>query len=125
MNVKDATGRLARWALLLQQYNFVIIHRPGCQYGNADASSKRLYPTTNLNALQQSESETDKIREKQRKDPELSEIMDYFQNDVLPSSDAKAAIVFTSVRMAVYCVISIVARNVLVIVFLNLLFLSR
>ena len=26
MNVKDATGRLARWALLLQQYNFEIIH---------------------------------------------------------------------------------------------------
>ena len=31
MNVKDATGRLARWALLLQQYNFEIIHLPGCQ----------------------------------------------------------------------------------------------
>ena len=35
MNVKDATGRLARWALLLQQYKFEIIHRPGCQSGNA------------------------------------------------------------------------------------------
>ena len=90
MNVKYANGRLARWALLLQQYNFEIIHRPGCQNGNADALSRRPYPTTNLNALQQSDPEIEKIREKQRKDPELSEIMDYIQNDVLPSNDAKA-----------------------------------
>ena len=90
MNVKDATGRLARWALLLQQYNFDIIHRPGCQNGNADAFSRRPYPTTNLNALQQSDPEIEKIREKQRKDPELSEIMDYIQHDSLPSNDAKA-----------------------------------
>ena len=90
MNVKDATGRLARWALLLQQCNFDIIHRPGCQNGNADALSRRPYPTTNLNALQQSDPEIEKIREKQRKDPELSEIMDYIQHDSLPSNDAKA-----------------------------------
>ena len=65
MNVKDATGRLASWALLLQQYNFEIIHRPGCQNGNADALSRRSYPNNNLNALQlQSDPETDKIREK-------------------------------------------------------------
>ena len=55
MNVKDANGRLTRWALLVQQYNFEIIHRPGCQNGNADALSRRPYPTTNLNALQQIE----------------------------------------------------------------------
>ena len=78
MNVKDATSRLARWALLLlnQQYNFDIIHRPGCQNGNADALSRRPYPTTNLNALQQSDPEIEKICEKQRKDLELSEITD-------------------------------------------------
>ena len=76
MNVKDATGRLGRWALLLQQYNFEIIHPPGCQNGNADALSRRPYPNTNsLNALQQSDSEIDKIHEKQRKDPELSEMI--------------------------------------------------
>ena len=67
-NVKDATVRLARCALLLQQYNFEIIHRPGCQNGNADASSTRPYPNTNLNTLQQSDPEIDKIREKQCKD---------------------------------------------------------
>ena len=94
MNVKDATGRLARWALLLQQYNFEIIHRPGCQNGNADALSRRLYTTTILNALQQSDPETDTIREKQRKDPELSEKMDYIQNDSFPSNDAKARRIF-------------------------------
>ena len=50
MNIKDATGRLARWALLLQQYNFEIIHRPGCQNGNADALSRRPYPGRQQNA---------------------------------------------------------------------------
>ena len=90
MNVKDATGRLARWALLLQQYNFDIIHRPGCQNGNADALSRRPYPNTSLNALQQCDPEIDEVREKQRKDPELSEIIDYIQHDSLPSNDAKA-----------------------------------
>ena len=55
MNVKDATIRLARWAMLLQQFDFDVIHRPGYQNGNADALSRRPYPNTNLNALQQSE----------------------------------------------------------------------
>ena len=77
MNVKDAIVRLARWALLLQQYNFELIHRPGCQNGNTDALARRPYPNTNLNALQQGDPETDEVREKQRKDPELSKIIDY------------------------------------------------
>ena len=132
MNVKDVTGRLARWALLLQQYNFEIIHRPGCQNGNANALSRPPYPSTNLSALQQSDPEIDKIREKQRKDPELSEMIDHIQDEIFPSNDAKAsrilfkeAIVSISVKM-VCCIISIVARNiVLMMIFLNLLFLSR
>ena len=90
MNVKDATVRLARWALLLQQYDFVVIHRSGCQNGNADALSRRLYPNTNLNTLQQSDPEIDKICEKQREDPALSEIIDYIQDEILSSNDAKA-----------------------------------
>jgi len=36
MNIKDATGRLARWSLLLQQYDFEIVYRPFKEHGNAD-----------------------------------------------------------------------------------------
>ena len=36
MNIKDATGRLARWSLLLQQYDFEIVYCPFKEHGNAD-----------------------------------------------------------------------------------------
>ena len=90
MNVKDATGHLVRWALLLQQYDFDLIHCPGCQNGNADALSRRPYPNTNLSTLQQSDPDIDEIHEKQQRDPDLSEIIDYIQDDILPSNDARA-----------------------------------
>ena len=47
MKVKDPTGRLARWALQVQQYDFEIIHRPGRQNGAADALSRRDYTSFN------------------------------------------------------------------------------
>jgi len=78
MNAKDATSRVASWALLLQQYYFNltdVIYRPACQNGNV---------------LQQSDPEINEIREKQHKDPASSAIMDCIQNDILPSNDAKA-----------------------------------
>ncbi|KAL9976989.1 hypothetical protein ACROYT_G014344 [Oculina patagonica] len=53
MNVKDATGRLARWSLLLQQYDFEIVHRPGREHSNADSLSRRPYEAnTHLGSLQ-------------------------------------------------------------------------
>jgi len=33
-------GKLARWAMKLQEFNFEIRHRPGSQHGNADAMSR-------------------------------------------------------------------------------------
>ena len=43
MNIKLSAGRLARWALLLQAYQFRIFHRPGKQNKVADALSRRPY----------------------------------------------------------------------------------
>lgn len=39
-NLKDPCGRLARWAIRLQQYQFKIIHRKGCDHHVPDALSR-------------------------------------------------------------------------------------
>jgi hypothetical protein len=40
MNLKDPNGRLARWAIYLQSYDFEIIHRKGSNHTNVDALSR-------------------------------------------------------------------------------------
>lgn len=44
------TGRLERWALKIQEYNFKIVHRPGKSNCVADALSRRDYNTTQVSA---------------------------------------------------------------------------
>jgi len=47
-SLKDPQGRIGRWTLFLQGYDFDIIHRPGTQNGNADAISRIPYDSENL-----------------------------------------------------------------------------
>jgi len=51
MNIKDATGRLARWSLLLQQYDFEIVYRPGKEHGNADSLSRSPHDVKKIHRL--------------------------------------------------------------------------
>eukprot|EP00798_Chlamydomonas_sp_ICE-L_P031476 gene31476-biopygen6335 len=39
----NVTGTIARWACMMQSFDFDIMHRPGAQHGNADALSR--FPT--------------------------------------------------------------------------------
>ena len=41
--IHNAGGRLGRWSILLQGYDFDIVHKSGKSHGNADALSRRQY----------------------------------------------------------------------------------
>lgn len=43
MNLKDSTGRVGRWALRLQAYDFELKHRKGKHMVVADALSRAIY----------------------------------------------------------------------------------
>jgi len=40
------TGKLAHWALILQEYEFKVIHQPGITHQNADIMSWRPFITS-------------------------------------------------------------------------------
>jgi hypothetical protein len=40
MTSQNLTGKLARWSLILQEYNFTVEHRPGRVHNNVDALSR-------------------------------------------------------------------------------------
>ena len=120
MNVKDATGRGARWSLILQQYDFDIVYRPGKQNGNVDGLSRRPYETCELSARQCDDPQTAKTRELQRRDIELSEIIDFLESDVLPSDDKSARKILLTIDIfiwvkMVYSIIWIATTNVMLV----------
>ena len=101
MRIKDPTGRLARWSLQLQQYDFEIIHRAGSSNGNADALSRRSYsdqPASSCNphfsppcvAVDLPCTEASSLHNLQRQDPDLSSIIRYLETSVLPIEDNQA-----------------------------------
>ena len=47
-NLKDSHGRLARWALSLQQYDFTIVHRSGSKNTNAGGLSRPQWSLTKV-----------------------------------------------------------------------------
>jgi hypothetical protein len=61
MNINDPTGRLARWSLYLQTYDFVIIHKKGVTHSNVDVLSRPvlLASTVNQPVSQEDSSEKD------------------------------------------------------------------
>ena len=89
MNIKDLTGRLARWSLFIQQFDFEIKYRPGTANGNADALSYRVYSPI-VAVLSPTTLQTDHVREMQRKNSDLAPIIDYLETKSLPS-DAQLA----------------------------------
>ena len=69
-------------ALLLQQYDFNIVYRPGRIHGNADCLSRRPYDSFEIRSLKKEEPQTPHTPEMQRRDPELATMIDFLKNDI-------------------------------------------
>ena len=95
MNIKEPTGRLARWALLLQQHDFTIEYCSGTSDGNADALSQRTYHPV-VAAYEIPGVQVEEIWELQRKDPTLADIITYLETEGLPSNGAAAKAIMHS-----------------------------
>ncbi|GFS68983.1 transposon Tf2-6 polyprotein [Trichonephila clavipes] len=75
MSKKDLNTRIARWALNLQDYDYIILHRSGSQMAHVDALS-RIQVLTN----QCTKSIVHKIKESQELDPHILSIKALLQN---------------------------------------------
>ena len=88
MSIKEPTGKLARWSLTIQQYDFTIRHRAGTNNGNADALSRQPHFPT-IAAIQSTKSSSfqpDFIHTQQR-DSYLSDLITYLTTAQLPAND--------------------------------------
>ena len=107
MSISDPSGRLARWSLLVQQYDFEIRHRPGAAHANADALSRRLYTFTSLSisAYDVPGVQTPRVCDLQRRDPDLSDLVQYLEIWKLPDHDdtARSLLLTTILLMKMGC----------------------
>ena len=78
--------------LLLQQYDFEIKHCPGTANANADALSRRPYaiPLPSISAFDAPGVQVSRVRELQRKDPDLSALTVYLESSKLPDQGGSA-----------------------------------
>lgn len=94
-NFKQPEGQMARWLENLQQYDFMIQHRPGSKHTNADALSRRLCGNCKqCSRAEELEEESSKralvttvsgsLEEEQRKDPTLSLIIKWLEDGKRP-----------------------------------------
>lgn len=73
MNEKDLCVRVARWALLLEEFSYTIVHRPGKNMIHVDTLSRNPLPYSML-ISESEESMVARIRRAQREDVNLRDI---------------------------------------------------
>lgn len=99
LNSTHLTGKLARWALTIQEMDLVIKHKAGRKNTNADALSRNTSADVNaIDAVEQSPDQAEyvvpldhdkvqEIRVAQRSDTTLTSMFEYLERGVLPSDE--------------------------------------
>ncbi len=98
-NARDPHSRLSRWSLSLQIYSYVIKHRPGRSHNNVDAlsripSSFETETSDNLvamvNAIDSPGLQLQEVKNRQRQDPALEDLINYFEKGDIPEKSVSA-----------------------------------
>ena len=63
MNINEPTGRLARWSIYLQTYEFEIIHRAGKKHKNVDVLSRPIFTVQTRASSRLAENQNTEIQE--------------------------------------------------------------
>lgn len=79
-------GRLCRWALALQDYDFTIKYRKGTQNSNADALSRLPKNTTAITEVLDGSYTKQQVQSLQQKDPTLNWVLSYLSENKQPSA---------------------------------------
>jgi len=102
LNTARPSGKLARWALTLQEMDLVIKHRSGKSNTNADALSRNpISSVAAVETLAVMEGDEDslplpgeegmtRIKAAQRDDPDLASMCQYLESDILPTDEKLA-----------------------------------
>ena len=77
-NIKDQNGRLGRWSLKLQGYNFTIHHKPGIKNSNSDALSRRSYHNLEQ-SIQKEKYDQSQIPNEKSNDKEMQYVQAQFE----------------------------------------------
>lgn len=106
MNLKDPNGRLTRWALKLQPYNYKVIHRKGSDHAHVDAPSR--YPLQSQHQVHSIISTPlipdltlENIKINQQQDLFLNLCIQYLKHKSLPSDSTQALKVLTACHVFV------------------------
>ena len=79
--IKHPNGKLARWILKLEQYDYTIVHRPGTQMQHVDALSRA--PVRGITISNWS---TEEFKELQNLDDDISTVKDWLRGGKKPES---------------------------------------
>ena len=91
LNHKEPSSRLMRWALLLQEYNFEILYRPGKKHSNADTLSR--IPINAISEIR-SRSEFSCVQQQQKEDTIYNAIIKKLQHQAMPKQLSKQCLKF-------------------------------
>ena len=94
LNTEKPSGKLARWALTIQEMDLTIKHKPGKANSNADALSRNVAVVNSVTTSEEEEEVTDQdlqsLREQQWEDPKLKPMLQYLSDKILPCDKVAA-----------------------------------